>query len=167
MAVPNSPAREPKIHYPNTPPPPPPTSATLQWAFTVINHSCLPGFHQDTVHSACVQVFLSQACNWVLKLQILGTPAAQTSTVLPREGLAMLLPFAGPIPGRQSCYHTAVHSLWQHRAECCHLDSMFSARFLTLMPGNPAHLHTTHSSDDSGDPQTMLPYLGFHLYFAT
>ena len=38
----------------------------------------------------------------------------------------MFLPFAGPLPGNLLQNHAAVPSLWHHRAESQHLDSLFS-----------------------------------------
>lgn len=73
----------------------------------------------------------------------------------------MLLPFAGPIPGKRLHHHTAGRSLWQHGTESWHPDSLFLASFPTPVPGNMNHLHTTPSSCDPGDPQIKVSQLGF------
>lgn len=109
--------------------------------------------------------FPSELCPaWLVsKFQILGTPMAWSHAVTPKECLTSLLPFAGPIPGKWLHDHAVVLSLWQHKAERWHLDSLFSARFHAPMPGNSASprchlfLHPRGSSEHNATSE-ILPH---------
>lgn len=55
--------------------------------------TCLPGFHPNSVHLACVWAFLSQACDSILSLQTLWTLAVGTHAVPPGVGMGVFLGF--------------------------------------------------------------------------
>lgn len=92
--------------------------------YRTINHSCLPSFHQNSVHPTCDQMFLSLWWDWVSKLQILVTPSAFCWTC-PRKAIA------GVCSGSQFIATQAASQ---------YLDRLFYTGFHILMPGNHAAL---------------------------
>ena len=111
----------------------------------------------------CDQAFLSQVCDWVIKTPSFTDSCGADLHYFSQEregGLAMLLPFAGCLPGKQLHNRAAVRSIWQCRAESRYLDPPFSTGLPILMLGNPTALRHPHSCGP-GDPETTLSHLWF------
>lgn len=135
----------------------------------VINHSCVPGFSQNSVFTQPgTELFfffflfppnLGHVTEF--QLQIFG--AVWTGTVITGGvggNLPKLLPFVGPIPGKLSHKCAVVHSLWKHQAESRHLD-LIDSHLASLLQCPRALLHsgTTRSSCSPKYPRcaTVIP----------
>ena len=131
----------------------------------IINHSYLPGFHQNSVFTQPDWKFLSQAWEWVPKFQILLTPVVQTCVVSPGVGWGESChtsAFYWTLPGRLLCNCAAFP---QFMATPIRKPAPKLCCFQLASPlpclGNLLQSVTTCSSCDPGDSETTLSHLGF------